>query len=753
MAFQVSPGVNVSEIDLTNVVVAAATSTGGFAGRFNWGPIEEVTLLSSEDDMVKLFGKPNDNNYEGFLTAANFLSYANALNIVRAANTSPGEVSTTAPLNASLASSYANLQIKTSEDYYNTFDPDFGGTQVTTHGAFAAKWAGELGNSLKISICGADRPSATLTGTVEYDATANTLTGTSTSFDTELKIGDTITIAGQAAGAKFVVTAITNATSATVNNVGQSSNIAATAVATRLVRSGFSEQASQMIGTVETSSSNTTVTGTTTLFEVQMNVGDVITVNGESRKVASIASNTVLTVDSSFLEGASAQTYSRTWEYNSSIAAGAPGTSAFAEARDYSYDEIHLVIVDEDGNWSGTKGEVIEVHPNLSVASNAKSPEGEDVYYKNYVNKNSKYVWWMDHPTINSVDTTGTSGLVTVNSKDVLAWGQNVGASLSQDLNEFYSAGLVYTASFAGGSDGSALTTGDLQRGYDKFKSSEDVDVSLLMTGSTNATVVRHVINNVAESRKDCMVFFSPEKSDVVGVLSSSDATDNVIDYRKNVVNLSTSFAVMDSGWKYQFDKYNDKFRFVPLNGDIAGLCARTDEVRDPFFSPAGFTRGQINGVVKLPFNPKKAERDKLYQSQVNPVVAFPGEGTVLFGDKTLLSKSSAFDRINVRRLFILLEKAIANAARFQLFEFNDEFTRSQFVSIVEPFLRDIQGRGGIQDFAVICDTSNNTPEVVDRNEFRGDIFIKPSRAINFIQLNFVAVRSGVEFSEVVGAV
>ena len=246
--------------------------------------------------------------------------------------------------------------------------------------------------------------------------------------------------------------------------------------------------------------------------------------------------------------------------------------------------------------------------------------------------------------------------------------------------------------------------------------------------------------------------FFSPTKAHVVDVASSSTATTNVTGHR-DTVNQNSSYAVMDSGWKQMFDKHNDKFRYVPLNGDTAGLCAQTDQVRDPFFSPGGFTRGQIKGVVKLPYNPKKAERDVLYQSQVNPVVSFPGEGTVLFGDKTQLVKPSAFDRINVRRLFILLEKAIANAARFQLFEFNDEFTRSQFVSMVEPFLRDIQGRGGILDFAVVCDASNNTPQVVDSNQFRGDIFVKPSRAINFIQLNFVAVRSGVSFSEVVGAV
>ena len=387
----------------------------------------------------------------------------------------------------------------------------------------------------------------------------------------------------------------------------------------------------------------------------------------------------------------------------------------------------------------------------------AKSPDGEEVYYKNALNGRSEYCWWVKHPVINSVDTAGSSNQITVGSKTWIAWGvdkttatglTNTGGSGS----EFWSGGRPLSASFIGGSDGTAPATADIVRAYDKMKSAEDVDVSLITPAAHGSTVIRHVINQVAESRKDCMVFFSPEKADVVGVTSSSTATDNVTDYR-DTVNMNSSYAVMDSGWKYMFDKHNDKFRFVPLNGDTAGLCAHTDLVRDPFWSPAGFTRGQIKGVVKLPFNPKKAERDKLYAKGVNPIVSFPGEGVVMFGDKTQLTKPSAFDRINVRRLFILLEKAIANAARFQMFEFNDEFTRSQFVSIVEPFLRDIQGRGGIQDFRVICDASNNTPQVVDTNSFRGDIFVKPSRSINFIQLNFVAVRSGVEFSEVVGAV
>ena len=302
-----------------------------------------------------------------------------------------------------------------------------------------------------------------------------------------------------------------------------------------------------------------------------------------------------------------------------------------------------------------------------------------------------------------------------------------------------------------GGIDGTTVTNGEIQLSWDLFKSAEDQDVNLLITGPANVTNAKYVIQSIAENRKDAVAFVSPQQADVVNTSGQSAQTTNVVDYYETFP--STSYAVADSGWKYMYDKYNDVFRWIPLNGDIAGLCARTDNDRATWFSPGGFTRGQISNVARLAFNPRQVDRDELYQSRINPVVTFPGEGTVLFGDKTLLSKPSAFDRINVRRLFIFLEKAIANAAKFQLFEFNDTFTRSQFVGIVEPFLRDVQGGGGIQDFKVVCDDSNNPASVVDRNEFRGDIFIKPSRSINFIQLNFVAVRSGASFSEVTGAI
>ena len=766
MAFQVSPGVNTSEIDLTGAVVAAATSTGGFAGRFRWGPIEEVTLVTDEDQLVKQFQKPDDNNHEHFFTAANFLGYTNALNLVRAANTTSSNAA--APLNAAAnTAAYANLQIRTSDDYYTGFDTEQGGaegggaTNYVNDGPFMAKWAGSLGNSLKVSICRGYRPSATLTGTGTWTVATGVVVGSGTLFDIEVRAGDVISIADEVG--YHIVSAVTNSISMTCFSTSSSDAADSNAkVYTRQKRSAFSTSSSFMKGTVSVTADSATVTGLGTLLDAQYSVGDTITINGESKRVKTITSNTVLTTAENFLITAAIQGHQREWEYKGAFAEGPPTTSAYAADKLMSNDEIHVAVIDEDGDWTGSVGEVIEAHANLSVASGAKDIQGEDVFYKNYINKVSKYIWWLNHPsmagfaTSTAVQDVAGDGTLFTNSiagtATLRAWGATADASGAQTADEFANGSTPLTLSLQGGSDGSAPSDADLIRAYDYLKSAEDVDVSLIMLGSHGSTVIRHVIGNIAESRKDCVAFFSPEKADVVGVTSSSTATDNVVDAR-NTVNQNTSYAVMDSGWKRGFDKHNDKFRYMPLNGDVAGLCARTDAERDPFWSPAGFSRGQIKGVVNLPYNPKKAERDKLYQSQVNPIVAFPGEGTLMFGDKTQLTKPSAFDRINVRRLFILLEKAIANAARFQLFEFNDEFTRAQFVSMVEPFLRDIQGRGGIQDFLVVCDGSNNTPEVVDTNRFQGDIFIKPSRAINFIQLNFVAVRSGVEFSEVVGAV
>ena len=404
----------------------------------------------------------------------------------------------------------------------------------------------------------------------------------------------------------------------------------------------------------------------------------------------------------------------------------APGTSDYAVAAGGSNDEMHVIVVDEDGQFSnGLANTVLEKFAFASKASDAKFGDGSTNYYVNVLNQRSRYVWWTSH-------ASGNSGWGTA------AAGTTYDAANGQ-RNPTY-------ASLAGGTDGT-ITAGNINTAYSLFANSDVVDLSLIISGPGNATVAGHLISNIAEVRKDCLVFLSPTRTSVVD--NAGSETTAIISYRDSLT--SSSYSVLDSGYKYQFDKYNDVYRYVPLNGDIAGACARTDLERDPWFSPGGFNRGTIKNVVKLAWNPTKAERDNLYVKGVNPVVTFQGEGTVLFGDKTMLSKPSVFDRINVRRLFIVLEKSIAKAARSSLFEFNDQFTRAQFVNLVEPYLRDVQGRRGITDFRVVCDESNNTPNVIDANQFVGDIYIKPARSVNFIQLNFVAVRTGVSFEEIVG--
>jgi hypothetical protein len=402
----------------------------------------------------------------------------------------------------------------------------------------------------------------------------------------------------------------------------------------------------------------------------------------------------------------------------------APGTSPFAQANGGVNDEIHVVVVDEDGAITGTKGDVLEKFEAVSKASDAKTAQGSVNYYPDVIYNQSGYIYWMDHN----------------------ASGSNWGSAVSGTT--FTAVTSVSEVSLQSGSDGTAATTGQKLTAYTKFQDAETVEVSLIMAGNGDATHIDNLIT-IAENRKDAVVFASPERSDVVNVANDNTQKSNVVAFFNGI--RSTSYAVFDSGYKYTYDRYNDVYRYVPLNGDIAGLTARTDLIADSWFSPAGLNRGIVRGAVKLAFNPTKAQRDELYRARVNPVATFPGQGTVLFGDKTGLSAPSAFDRINVRRLFITLEKAIATASKFQLFEFNDEFTRANFRNIVEPFLREVQGRRGITDFLVVCDETNNTGEVVDRNEFIAEIFVKPARSINFITLQFIATRTGVSFDEVAG--
>ena len=498
----------------------------------------------------------------------------------------------------------------------------------------------------------------------------------------------------------------------------------------------YEEEGATTVNDGSTAVGDTTITVTD---GTQLNVGDIISFSttaatndyddGHQYRITNIATHDLTIVQKDSGSGGLLTTITnganvrRRWRYYDSVGTG-PGTSPFVSDRSGSGDEIHVVVVDEDGEVTGVPGSVLETYEKLSKAADAKTPQGDTNYYPDVIYNKSQHVYWMDH------NTSGTN------------WVSNASGTT------FTAVDTPTLESLSGGADGSSVTTGQKKTAYEKFQDAETVDVGLIIAGSGDGTHVENLIT-IAEIRKDAVVFASPERADVVNVSNSETQKDNVIDFFNS--RSSSSYCVFDSGYKYMYDKYSDVYRFVPLNGDIAGLAARTDLVADSWFSPAGFNRGNVRGAVKLAFNPSKSQRDELYMKRINPVCTFPGQGTVLFGDKTALSSPSAFDRINVRRLFITLEKAISTASKFQLFEFNDEFTRANFRAIVEPFLREVQGRRGITDFLVVCDNTNNTGDVIDRNEFVAEIFVKPNRSINFIKLQFVATRTGVAFEEVAG--
>ena len=561
MAFQISPGVNVSEVDLTTVVPSVLTTSGAFAGTFKWGPVDKLVLVDSEITLAKTFGTPDTNSAVSFFTASNFLSYGNNLTIVRAVGTTS--------FNADANTSQTNIQMANSDSFQATL---LNTDNANLYGSFMARYPGKLGNSLSVAVC------------------SNTAT--------------------------------------------------------------FSA-----------------------------------------------------------------------WTYKGYFTS-APTTSDYVTNAGGSNDEMHIAIIDTGGLFSGTQGTILETFPFVSKASDA-SVNGSTNYYKQVIFNNSKYVYAVD-----PVDYANTNA----------TWGQTANTVFAKVTNQL--------VNLAGGTD-VVPTDSDLQTAYTLFENKEQVDISLVVTGDASVAVQQFVIDNVVTPRADCIALISPPSTAVVNQAGSE--TTNIQTWLTSL-SRSSSYVVADSGWKYQLDKYNNVYRWVPLNGDVAGLCVYTDTIKDPWFSPAGFNRGAIKNCIKLAWNPTKTYRDTLYSAGVNPVVSFAGQGTVLFGDKTLQSKPSAFDRINVRRLFIALEKSIGTAAKFSLFELNDEFTRGQFVALVTPFLRDIQGRRGITDFKVVCDTTNNTPNVVDSNQFVGDIYIKPARSINFIQLNFVAVGTGVDFTTIVNA-
>jgi phage tail sheath protein FI len=559
MAFQVSPGVAVKEIDLTNVIPAVSTSIGGIAGAFNWGPVEQITTVGSEKELASIFGTPDNNTFSYFLTAAAFLKYASALKVVRAASS-----------HTNATSGGSSILIKNAEHYDEV--------TKTGKGQWASKYPGVLGNGIEVQVC-----SANLTAWAAFS------------------------------------------------------------------HSG--------------------------LFD------------------------------------------------------NSPGTSEYAAELGSTNDELHIVVIDNTGAWTGTPGTVLEKFSAVSQASDARKSDGTTNYYVDVINGSSAYIWFLDHDTLLPEAGRDASDGITYSA---------VTNILGENTN------------LTGGTDDNTPTIGEITSGFEMFSDSETVDVNLLISGpipsGADGVQLSSDLISIAEARKDIVLFLSPPIAATVG---TQQPTTDVMTHVNQLP--STSYAVMDSTALKIYDKYKDVFRWIPACGHTAGLCAKTDQTNDAWWSPAGYTRGQLLGVTKVALNPKKADRDTLYKGRVNPIVSFPGEGTVLFGDKTMLAKPSAFDRINVRRLFIVLEKAVATAAKYQLFEFNDEFTRAMFKNMVEPFMRDVKGRRGVTDFLVVCDSTNNTGEVVDRNEFVADIYIKPARSINFISLNFIATRTGVDFAEIVG--
>tara|TARA_B110000483_G_scaffold28691_1_gene34778 strand:- start:5633 stop:7567 length:1935 start_codon:yes stop_codon:yes gene_type:complete len=641
MAFSVSPSVIVREVDASQAVPAITTPPAAMAGVFRWGPTNEPLLISSENQLVDRFGAPDDNNYETFFTASDYLSYSNALYVVRADDGSTEADSTNIVL-----------------------DENELPTDASVYGAFKAKYKGVLGNSLQVAWVSstgfenayaavADIPTnkvsnSSIDQVISFNAANVSFETANTNNLADLATGDVLSIGNESIGYQDVYVSTFTETPLTVTeNPGANNEL------TYTVAYQYDIEFSNKYTLAETDLAKLSLT--------------------------------------------------KKWQHGATF------------SRKPDAGNIHVAVIDQDGVISGTKGFMLEKFENISTTVGAVSPQGTTNYYGTVIENFSSWVSVANTTVVGTADTA------------VTAYETMSGAS----------ATVTETTA----------TLAQLGFALDTLRSANEIDIAFVLQGKGDdmATRANYIVSNICETRKDCVAFLSPSKEAVVDELKMNAKLTNAIAYRNKVQN--SSYMFMDSGYKYRYDKYNDTYRWTPLNGDMAGLAARVE----PWESPAGFRKGVIKNVVKLAFNPNKTMRDLLYGSDINPVMSQVGQGIVLFGDKTGLGLTSAFDRLNVRRLFIAVEKSIATAAQSFLFELNDEFTQTQFKNIVDPFLRDIQGRRGIIDYRVISDSTVNTPEVIDQNKFRASIFIKPARSINVIELTFVATRTGIEFDEIVG--
>jgi len=717
MAFQVSPGVRVTETDLTNIIPAVSTSVGGFAGRFEWGPALTPTQVSSEADLLRVFGQPMVSTVAGLNTrrdwfaAANFLGYANNLQVVRvlpdgARNSSSEPVPFVGgQVSLRLTGTPDSVAFSTPINFSSSLDLDIQTISSLTLEALAVRIRTllELGGVTNIVFDSDGSVGVDGDFVIRYD----------------LPTGDTATF-----------------DSGTYNSVNFQFFYNPDTIATD--SGSLSAAAINNIDDFNVESS--TLRNGSVYARYPGSIGNGIAVALIDAGVTDL--DTVI-----FTAGSQETTVGDLFD-------GLPGTSPWANDNfdDDIRDEVHVVVFTRNARPTGNSFQVLEQYAFLSKAGNSKTADGAANYYVDVINEQSQWIYLLSEEDASAGVVDDSEGASSIGAilleRDAGPFKRFRTKLINTNVDSTPLTPGIRIYGLDGGVDGNEVTDGDYTEAYDFLQDADEVDVSLLFVGDASKTVQRHVIQ-LAETRKDCITFISPSYTASV----NNPTADKVADYFNNTTDgfNSTSYAVFDSGWKRQYDRYNGDYFWMPLNPDTAGLAARTDATNEAWFSPAGLNRGFVRDVVKLSFNPNQAQRDTLYTQRINPVVTFRGQGTLLYGDKTALSRPSAFDRINVRRLFIVLEKAIAIAARFQLFEFNDDLTRRTFTNAVEPFLADVQSRRGVTDFRVICDESNNTPEVIDGNRFVADIYIKPTRSINFITLNFVAVRTGVSFSEVAG--
>tara|TARA_R100000988_G_C4006330_1_gene172895 strand:+ start:1425 stop:3620 length:2196 start_codon:yes stop_codon:yes gene_type:complete len=726
---QLSPGVLVREVDLTvgradNVL----DNIGAIAAPFKSGPIEESVLISSQSQLINVFGRPqsNDRQYEDWMVASEYLSYGGTLQVVRIDGSGLNNA------NAGVSIASTTLKIKNYDDYEANYSS-------RTDFFYASKEAGEVNTNLK--VCTIDNFA---------DQTIGITTTSPVGAGATVGFGVTVQLSSVATPGAGTTTQFTGYLKGIITGV--------TTDASSQMKSSIDVKIVSRVSGMATDSG--------TEYPITYQVGDA----GKSIEVADVmtfvensGANVKTATVATAVDWYDQQTLGLT---NSTIfwknLAPRPVDNNYSASRNAHNDAIHVAVVDDFGTVTGSQGNILETNFFLTKALDGEEDGNAPVknYYKNFLANNSAYIYAGANPGTTTDVVNGyvnakaggfSSGYTAVTS-GAGAWGldaQGVTYNVLGNVTYTLAGGADYSAS-----GGMAASLGDVLNGYNLFENKDEVAVDFLLMGSSmndqlSTQAKANLLISIAERRKDCQAVISPHRTNVVNAASSTAATNSVLNYYSQIS--SSSFAVLDSGYKYVYDRFNNEFRFIPLNGDIAGIMARNNTIYLPWFSPAGQARGTLNNVVKLAYNPNKSQRDQLYKARINPVINQNAAGAILFGDKTALSYKSAFDRINVRRLFLTVEQSLEVAANDQLFELNDAETRSNFINIVEPFLTDIQSQRGIEDFRVICDETNNTPDIVDNNEFRADIFIQPARSINFVTLTFVATRGGISFAEVTG--